>query len=95
MSTNSTPKPGSAGLLRGRFSEATDEFVEAFTASVTFDQRLYRQDIAGSIAHANMLHKIGVLSAEECDAITGGLATIQNEIEAEQFSWRCRWKTCI
>ncbi|HEY3487444.1 MAG TPA: lyase family protein, partial [Gammaproteobacteria bacterium] len=53
----------------GRFSEATDEFVEAFTASVEFDRRLYRYDIAGSIAHARMLAKVGVLTRKECDAI--------------------------
>ena len=49
-------------LWGGRFSEAVDAFVEAFTASVTFDQRMYRQDIAGSIAHATMLAKVGVLT---------------------------------
>ena len=44
----------------GRFTESTDAFVEAFTASVDFDRRLYRQDIAGSVAHARMLEKIGL-----------------------------------
>ena len=57
----------------GRFSEATDEFVARFTASVDFDQRLYRQDIQGSIAHAKMLTKVGVLTADECEAIIQGL----------------------
>jgi argininosuccinate lyase len=53
---NSTIAPQSAGgSLRGRFSEATDEFVQVFTASVNFDQRLYKEDIAGSKAHATML----------------------------------------
>ena len=85
MSSHSTPKPPATGLLRGRFSEATDEFVEAFTASVSFDQRLYRQDIAGSIAHARMLEKIGVLTTAECDEITNGLEQISTEIEAGQF----------
>ncbi|NIW85574.1 MAG: argininosuccinate lyase, partial [Gammaproteobacteria bacterium] len=46
----------------GRFSEATDAFVESFTASVGFDKRLYHHDIRGSIAHANMLSRIGVLT---------------------------------
>jgi len=87
MSTNSTPKPGATGLLRGRFSEATDEFVEAFTASVTFDQRLYRQDIAGSVAHARMLGKIGVLTEDECSLIVDGLNNIEKEIEADEFEW--------
>ena len=44
----------------GRFSEATDAFVAEFTASVNFDKRLYKHDIQGSIAHATMLHKVGV-----------------------------------
>jgi argininosuccinate lyase len=87
MSTNSTPKPGATGLLRGRFSEATDAFVEAFTASVNFDRRLYRQDIAGSVAHARMLEKIGVLAAAECTLIVDALNNIQNEIEADKFEW--------
>ena len=71
----------------GRFTEPTDVFVEAFTASVEFDQRMYRQDIKGSIAHAAMLYKVGVLSKEECDAIAAGLHEIEHEIEAGQFEW--------
>ena len=71
----------------GRFTEPTDAFVEAFTASVTFDQRLYRHDIAGSIAHARMLAHVGVLTAVECDAITRGLKEIEAEIEAGNFPW--------
>jgi argininosuccinate lyase len=50
----------------GRFTESTDAFVEAFTASVNFDQRLYRYDIEGSRAHARMLAKVGVITAAEC-----------------------------
>ena len=71
----------------GRFSEATDRFVEAFTASVAFDKRLYRQDIAGSIAHARMLHKVGVLSEAECGAIVKGLEAIRGDIERGDFAW--------
>jgi len=88
MSSHSTPKSEATGLLRGRFSEATDEFVEAFTASVEFDQRLYRQDIAGSIAHAQMLQKISVLTAEETAQIVAGLQQIEAEIDAGQFVWQ-------
>jgi argininosuccinate lyase len=88
MSTNTTPKPGQSGLLRGRFSEATDEFVEAFTASVTFDQRLYAQDIAGSVAHARMLASIGVLSDREAEDIVTGLGQIKAEIEDGRFQWQ-------
>jgi len=65
----------------GRFNEPTDAFVEAFTASVGFDQRLYRHDIQGSIAHATMLAKQGVLSAAERDAIVAGLERIRARIE--------------
>ena len=72
----------------GRFSEATDAFVAEFTASVQFDQRFYKQDIAGSIAHATMLAKVGVLTEQERDDIINGLNTIQAEIEAGQFEWR-------
>jgi argininosuccinate lyase len=71
----------------GRFTEPTDAFVEAFTASVTFDQRLYRHDIAGSIAHAQMLAHVGVLSAQERDAIVKGLTEIEAEITAGDFPW--------
>jgi argininosuccinate lyase len=71
----------------GRFSEGTDAFVEAFTASVGFDQRLYRQDIAGSMAHARMLARIGVLSDVECEQIITGLEEIRADIEAGRFEW--------
>ncbi|BCO32316.1 argininosuccinate lyase [Thiohalobacter sp. COW1] len=71
----------------GRFTESTDAFVEAFTASVGFDRRLYRQDIAGSIAHARMLARVGVLTAAECDEIIAGLEDIRGEIEAGGFDW--------
>ncbi|MCV6627367.1 MAG: argininosuccinate lyase, partial [Cellvibrionaceae bacterium] len=71
----------------GRFSEATDAFVQRFTASVQFDQRMYKQDIQGSIAHATMLAEAGVLSAEEKQAIIDGLAKVQANIESGQFDW--------
>ncbi len=74
-------------LSSGRFTEATDAFVEEFTASIQFDQRMYKQDIQGSIAHARMLYKIGVLNAKEEDAIIKGLEHILSEIENEQMHW--------
>jgi argininosuccinate lyase len=76
------------GSLRGRFSEATDEFVQVFTASVYFDQRLYLEDIAGSKAHATMLQSIDVLDSDELNQILQGLQTIQDEIEGGAFQWR-------
>ena len=72
----------------GRFSEPVDAFVARFTASVTFDQRLYRHDIMGSVAHATMLAKVGVLTDAERDTIIDGLKSIQGEIEAGTFDWR-------
>ncbi len=71
----------------GRFSEQTDAFVEAFTASVEFDQRMYRQDIAGSRAHARMLNKVTVLSDDDLSAILKGLDQVEQEIEAGEFEW--------
>jgi argininosuccinate lyase len=71
----------------GRFSEATDAFVEAFTASVQFDKRLYHHDITGSIAHATMLEKVGVLTTPERDSIISGLKQVHDEIEAGEFNW--------
>jgi len=62
--------------------------VEAFTASVHFDARLYREDIAGSRAHARMLARQGIISQAECDAITAGLDAIEAEIEAGTFQFR-------
>ena len=74
-------------LWGGRFTEPTDAFVEEFTASIQFDQRLYPYDIQGSIAHARMLAKVGVLSQDECDAIVRGLEEIQFDIERGDFAW--------
>lgn len=71
----------------GRFSEATDAFVERFTASVAFDQRLYKQDIRGSIAHADMLSKCGVISVKEFQQIRQGLLAIQDDIVQGKFRW--------
>ena len=71
----------------GRFTEQTDAFVEAFTASVQFDQRMYKQDIAGSRAHAKMLNKIAVLSDEDLRAILSGLDAVEQEISEGKFDW--------
>ncbi|MGR9115451.1 MAG: argininosuccinate lyase, partial [Gammaproteobacteria bacterium] len=82
MTTVNTDKLSSA-----RFAQATDAFVEVFTASVDFDQRMAQQDIQGSIAHAAMLCKIGVLTEAERDDIIGGLEKISFEIDQGQFKW--------
>lgn len=74
-------------LWGGRFTESTDEFVEAFTASIDFDRRLYKHDIAGSKAHAQMLQKVGVLSEQEMQAIHTGLDEILSDIENGRLEW--------
>ena len=80
-------KPNTDKPWGGRFTESTDAVVEAFTASVGFDQRLYRYDIAGSRAHARMLARVGVITDAECDAILGGLERIERDIEQGSFNW--------
>jgi len=79
---NSSTKPWG-----GRFTESTDAFVEAFTASIDFDQRLYRYDIEGSIAHASMLAHVDIITAAECSKIVGGLKEILADIERGDFTW--------
>lgn len=74
-------------LWGGRFTEPTHELVEAFTESISFDSRLYRQDIQGSIAHSKMLAKIGVLNDREALDIETGLLKIQRQIETGEFLW--------
>ncbi len=71
----------------GRFSEPTDEFVQSFTASVTFDRRLAHADIEGSLAHAMMLKHIGVLNSDELTAIKHGLQQVRDEIDEGRFEW--------
>lgn len=74
-------------LWGGRFTETTDEFVQAFTASVNFDQRIAQQDINCSRAHARMLGHTGVLSNEDVEKILQGLDDISSEIDAGDFPW--------
>jgi argininosuccinate lyase len=69
----------------GRFGAETDRRVEQFTESISFDRRLFRQDIEGSAAHARMLAKVGLLSDDECQQIVRGLSEIQAEIESGNF----------
>lgn len=71
----------------GRFSEPTDKLVESFTESISFDARLYKYDIQGSIAHSKMLSRIGVISAEEALLIESGLVDIEKQIDAGSFEW--------
>ncbi len=71
----------------GRFSEATDSFVAEFTASVNFDQRFAKHDIAGSIAHATMLGDCNIITKDESHTIIEGLKQVQAEIDAGKFNW--------
>ena len=74
-------------LWGGRFNEPTTPFVERFTASISFDKRLYQYDIDGSVAHAKMLRKVGILTDKEEVDIVNGLEAIRREIDNEKFDW--------
>ncbi|MDD3295198.1 MAG: argininosuccinate lyase [Geobacteraceae bacterium] len=74
-------------LWGGRFSQPTDKFVEEFTASIDFDKRLYRQDIRGSMAHARMLGRQGIIPEADVAAIISGLEAILAQIEAGEFDF--------
>ena len=74
-------------LWDGRFTEATDAFVESFTASISFDQILADYDIEGSIAHARMLRKAGIISQADLDTMLTGLGENRQEIALNQFQW--------
>ncbi len=78
----------STKLWGGRFTEATDEFVEQFNASVGFDKRLFKHDIQGSRAHAEMLAQIGILNSNDCEKLLKALDSIEAEIEAGDFEWK-------
>ncbi len=74
-------------LWGGRFSKSTDEMINDFQASISFDKRMYREDIAGSIAHAKMLAKCGILTETDRDAIIAGLRDILQNIEHGDFEF--------
>ncbi|MBP2651512.1 MAG: argH 1 [Firmicutes bacterium] len=74
-------------LWGGRFAKSTDIMVEEFTSSISFDNRLYKEDIAGSIAHAKMLAKCDIIASDEAELIINGLKGIQTDIEAGNFTF--------
>ena len=76
-----------AKLWGGRFSKNTNELVDAFNASIEFDKRLYHEDIRGSIAHATMLAKCGIIPEEDAEKIVAGLKDILKDIEAGNFEF--------
>ncbi|HWB54227.1 MAG TPA: argininosuccinate lyase [Tepidisphaeraceae bacterium] len=72
---------------QSRIAEATDKLAQSFVESISYDRRLYKHDIAGSIAHATMLAKVGLITDAERDAIINGLKSIEHDIEAGNFQF--------
>src|SRR4051795_7693776 len=70
---------------QARISEATDALAQSFVESISYDRRLYKHDIAGSIAHATMLEKVGLITGAEREQIEVGLRSIEKDIEAGNF----------
>ena len=81
-------KKASGKPWSGRFLEATEKMLEGFSASVHYDCRLYRQDIAGSKVHARMLARQGIISDKDAEGIIKGLGEIEEEIASGDFVWR-------
>ena len=71
----------------GRFSEPVSDLVKRYTASVDFDRRMWRQDIRGSLAHARMLAKQGIIGAGDLADIERGMEAVTREIESGEFTW--------
>src|SRR2546423_14206227 len=82
----STP-PDPQKSWQSRIGEATDKLAQSFVESISYDRRIYKQDIAGSIAHATMLAKVGLIADAERDAIIEGLKSIESDIEANNFTF--------
>ncbi len=94
MTDTTTPAAGAnasadapAKAWSGRFTEPVSELVKRYTASVLFDQRMAAQDIRGSLAHARMLAKQGIIGAQDLTDIERGMAQIKGEIERGEFAW--------
>jgi len=75
-------------MWSGRFSSGASNLLDEFNASIMFDRKLYQEDIEGSLAHATMLAKQGILTQEELEAIKKGLAQVKDEIESGSFEWK-------
>src|SRR5436190_1056323 len=74
-------------MRKGRFKQPAAEVAQRFSESISFDRRLYRQDIAGSVAHAEALATAGIIDRAEFDQIRDGLHQIESEIESGKFQW--------
>jgi len=81
------PTQASQYTWAGRFSEPVSDLVKRYTASVDFDQRMWRQDIRGSLAHAKMLARQGIIAAADLDDIERGMKQVWEEIESGRFEW--------
>ncbi len=75
-------------MWSGRFSAGASNLLDEFNASIMYDRKLYREDIEGSLAHAKMLYKQGILTQEELKQIENGLVQVREEIEAGKFEWK-------
>ena len=74
-------------MRKGRFNSPAPDLAQRYGESVSFDRRLYRYDIAGSIAHAAALAKAGIITADDYEKIAAGLHAIEEEIAAGKFQW--------
>src|SRR6266446_7639195 len=74
-------------MRKGRFHKAVADIAQRYSESVSFDRRLYRHDVAGSIAHLTTLVKAGIVSAAEQEQIEAGLREIEKEIDSGKFQW--------
>ena len=83
MASNNSDK-----LWGGRFSQGSHELTDLYNESISFDRRLYKEDIAGSKAHANMLAASKIISEEDRDLIISGLTEIEREIDTKEFDFR-------
>ncbi len=75
-------------MWSGRFSASASSLLDEFNASIMYDRKLYREDIEGSLAHATMLEKQGILTSQELIEITDGLNQVMSEIESGEFEWK-------
>jgi argininosuccinate lyase len=93
MASNKKGRPQRAAKpWSGRFNEPVTDLVKRYTASVSFDHRLAEFDIQGSLAHARMLHAVGVLSRRDCAAIERGMARILAEVRGGTFPWSLEYE---
>ena len=82
-----TPKPQETKSWQARIGEATDAIAQSFVESMSYDWRLYKVDVAGSIAHATMLEKVGLITGADREAIFAGLKEIEAEIDRDGPKW--------